>query len=264
MAKGKGFWRSVAGAFVEFDEAAPRAGRTDLDATLKSTEALLAEIGGGKGATKPSAQPGSPGAAPAGPPPKAAAPPPAREGSSAAPIEEGGDLAALYAQRGLPTVAHTAEQMLAILDGLAALPPDAARVAIKAMDDADDRWTVTDVLNDARAKTDALVHHVNDLAARAQAAAEAAHQERGQVDTMLAEAEAEIQRQIAALQGELDQFRADAAARRAEIDAAASATRDAAARESGRVQAEIARLGRIASFLGPLTRANAPTDPTRS
>jgi hypothetical protein len=45
-------------------------------------------------------------------------------------------------------VAHTAEQLLAILDGLAALPPEACPTSrCKAMDAADDRWTVADVLH---------------------------------------------------------------------------------------------------------------------
>lgn len=258
MAERKGFWKSVAGAFVEFEEPkrAASAGPASIDDTLASTEALLAELGG-KGAPSRPPSTSAPHAAPSAPPPPRA-PASAPASSGAAPLAEGAPLSELYQKAGVPTVAHTAEQMLAILDGLAALPPEAARVAIKAMDDADDRWTVSDVLTDARLKTDVLVGHVNQLASHAQAAAESATHEAAEVDRMLAEAEAEIQKQIAALQAELDQFRADAAARRAEIDQRLAAAREAAARDSGRVQAEIARLGRISTFLGPMLPPPTP------
>jgi hypothetical protein len=255
MAERKGFWKSVAGAFVEFEEpkrgASP--GPASIDDTLASTEALLAELGG-KGAPSRPPSTSAPHAAPSAPPP----PRPPTSSGNAAPLAEGAPLSELYQKAGVPTVAHTAEQMLAILDGLAALPPEAARVAIKAMDDADDRWSVGDVVTDARLKTDVLVGHVNELASHAQAAAAAATQEAAEVDRMLAEAEAEIQKQIAALQAELDQFRADAAARRAEIDQRLTAAREGAARDSGRVQAEIARLGRISTFLGPMLPPPTP------
>ncbi len=246
MASNKGFWRKVAGAFVEFDDdgapSVPSTAPSSMDAELADADRLLREL---QGASAPSS------------PPTAATPTGAPTVAPSAPssLTEGRPLAELYASAGVPTVAQSAEQLLAILDGLAALPPEARRLAVKAMDDADDRWSVTDVYDDARRKTEALVGYlhaaersVSDV--QAQVAAE-----RAQVDKVLMEAEAEIEKQIAALQAELASFRADATAQHQSLEAQVQTARDGLSRESARVQAEVSRLGRVATFLSPMLPA---------
>lgn len=261
-----GFWRKVAGAFVEFDESRAAPGRTapppaSLDDQLASTEKLLQELSSGRSAFPPDAPKATPPAAPPGPasppagPPAPGSPPPAD-------VSEGTSFSDLYTAARVPPVHHSAEQLLAILDGLAAMPPDACRMAVQAMDAADDRWTVADVLSDARAKIEVLTKSAADLTSRAQAAADKARADHATVDAQLAEGEAAIQEQIAQLQAELDAFRSDAAAQRAEIDATLTSTRDAVARETTRVQGEIARLGRVRAFLEPIVgSAPSPSSP---
>jgi hypothetical protein len=255
MSTNQGFWRKVAGAFVEFDDAgaaaptpAPSGPPSGLDAEIADADRLLRELQAG--APTSSAAPSAPGASS---PPEAAPP-----------FAEGRPLPELYAEAGVPAAAQSAEQLLAILDGLAALPPEARRLAVKAMDDADDRWSVADVYDDARRKTEALVGYLHaaersvaDVQARVAA-------ERAQVDKVLLEAEAEIEKQIAALQAELASFRSDAAAQHQALEAQVQAAREGLTRESTRVQSEVTRLGRVATFLSPMTSATPEADaPTR-
>lgn len=261
-----GFWRKVAGAFVEFDESQVRpAGRPSvpgpsLDDELASTEKLLQELSAGK-ASSSSAFP--PSASPPPPPPSASAAGASAPSagvstgapagaSSGPPLVEGASFSDLYTASGVRPVHHSAEQMLAILDGLAAMPPDACRMAVQAMDAADERWTVAEVLADARAKIEALARAAGDLATRGQQATDKAKADHATVDAQLAEAESTIQQQIAQLQAELETFRAEAAQQRAQIDGDLAAARDAVSRETNRVQGEIARLGRVRTFLEPM------------
>lgn len=242
MSGGAGFWRKVAGAFVEFEGQRPPPDGGSIDTTLADTDALLRELGAGRGV--PAAEPP--------PPPPVAAPPPGT------PIATGVAFGELYTNANVPAVHHTAEQLLAIVDGLAAMPPEAARIAVKAMDDADDRWTLTDVLGDSTRKIDALAAHLSTLAAQGQSAQDRAAQEQAAIASALSEAEATIAQQIAQLQAELQSFQADAAKRRAEVDAEVTATRAAVTAESDRVQAEIARLGRLRTFLDPILSTTTP------
>lgn len=260
-----GFWRKVAGAFVEFEEGpgAPRppAPPPSIEAELASTEKLLQELSAGRSASSSAFPP--PAAAPPPPPASTSAPPPPTSASSTgAELPAGASFSDLYTAAKIAPVHHTAEQLLAILDGLAAMPPDACRLAVQAMDAADDRWTVADVLQDARAKVEVLAKAAGDLAQRGQQATDKARADQTLVDSQLAEAETTIQQQIAQLQAELESFRAEAAQQRAQIEADLSAARDVVSRETTRVQGEIARLGRVRAFLEPIVGA-PPSTPSR-
>jgi hypothetical protein len=267
-----GFWRKVAGAFVEFEEGptAPRppAPPPSIEAELASTEKLLQELSAGRSAPSsafpPPATPTPAASAPppASAPPAASAPPPASAAGPGAELPAGASFADLYTAAKIAPVHHTAEQLLAILDGLAAMPPDACRLAVQAMDAADDRWTVADVLHDARAKIEVLAKAAGDLAQRGQHATDKARADQALVDSQLAEAETTIQQQIAQLQAELESFRAEAAQQHAQIEADLSAARDVVSRETTRVQGEIARLGRVRAFLEPIVGA-PPSTPSR-
>lgn len=264
-----GFWRKVAGAFVEFEEGpgAPRppAPPPSIEAELASTEKLLQELSAGRSASSSAFPP--PAAAPPPPASTSAPPTPTRASSAGAELPAGASFSDLYTAAKIAPVHHTAEQLLAILDGLAAMPPDACRLAVQAMDAADDRWTVADVLHDARAKVEVLAKAAGDLAQRGQQATDKARADQALVDSQLAEAETTIQQQIAQLQAELESFRAEAAQQRAQIEADLSAARDVVSRETTRVQGEIARLGRVRAFLEPIVGAGpagAPPSPPPS
>lgn len=274
MAGQGGFWKKVAGAFVEFDEAkAPptqAAPPSSVEDDLASAERLLRELNAGssrsaepaKGSAR-AADPfppagGASASPPAAPPAAGGAPaftPPTGDGSGAiTPVP----FADLYTGARVPPVHNTAEQMLAILDGLAAMPPEACRMAVTAMDAADDRWTVADVLVDARLKVEALAGYTAQVSERANAAVAKAEADRAAIDKGLAEAESAIQQQIAQLQAELASFQADASQERARIDAELAAVKEGVASEAARVQAEIARLGRVRTFLEPMVPGAGP------
>lgn len=124
---------------------------------------------------------------------------------------------------GVPTVAFTAEQLLKVLEGLGALPEDQRKVAITALDAADDRWDLPSVIQDAERKIAALDTAI-DKANRKLVADELRQKNAdAAAEKTVAEALAEIDAQIAALQKEREEAqeiaRADKAAR--ELAAAA-------------------------------------------
>jgi hypothetical protein len=264
-----GFWRKVAGAFVEFEDAPAKSDTVDDD--LAKAEALVRELDARASApSTPQVAPVvSPVASPrpASPPPPPPAPPPvAGPGTSpvgsAPDVPEGATYASFYAEAGLPSVHHTAEQMLAILDGLAAMPREASRLAVKAMDDADDRWTVDDVIGDGRRKRQVLEAVVAKLHGWAGDAEARAASEVAEADAVEKQAEATIEEQIAQLRAELDAFRAEAAERRVQAQTSLQASRDAVARETARMQSELYRLSRLEAFFEAPATPN-PTPPAR-
>ena len=64
----------------------------------------------------------------------------------AGPIAEQRPFDEIYAEQSVAAAAFTAEKLLKILDGLAALDPAARIAAVRALDAADDAWTVDDAL----------------------------------------------------------------------------------------------------------------------
>jgi hypothetical protein len=248
-----GFWKKVAGAFIEFEDKGGQAPASSSDDELAKAEALIREMDSGKSAAKAPLPP------PAPPPPPVAGPGTTAVGS-APDVPEGAPFSTFYVEARVPAVYNTAEQMLAILDGLAAMPREASRLAIKAMDDADDRWTVADVVEDGRNKRQALEAVVAKLQGWAQEAESRASAETAEADDFEKQAEQTIQAQIEQLQAELAQFRKEASERRVQTQAALAASRDAVARETARMQSEIYRLSRIEAFF-EASPGSAPTIP---
>ncbi|MCK6527222.1 hypothetical protein L6R50_06530 [Myxococcota bacterium] len=248
-----GFWKKVAGAFVEFeggeDPGAPRPGGLVPEDLSDDAEALIRELG--------SAAP-SPRTAPTPPPPPSApaAPDPA---AGSADVQEGIPFERIYAEAGVPPSHYTVEQLLAVIERLRALPREQALVAIEALDAADERWTVADVVADADRKTAALKAVVDRLGGRERAAGEGAAAERTRIEKQVAEADAEVRRQIAALEAEMAGIREEAAAETARIDAALRATREACARERTRVGDELNRIRQVPVFLSG-SQAPRPAD----
>lgn len=111
-------------------------------------------------------------AAPAAPP----IPPPADEPTAAPPSEAtvptiGTPLKLddIYAQAGVPASLYPAERLLRLIEGLSAMDPGTRLMAIKAMDAADESWTIADPLTDAQAKAQALAMHAELLQLNLQA-----------------------------------------------------------------------------------------------
>lgn len=110
------------------------------------------------------AAPPPPAPAPADDP--AAAPPPeASMPTIGTPLK----LDDIYAKAGVPASLYPAERLLRLIEGLSAMDPGTRLMAIKAMDAADESWTIEDPLADAQTKAQALAMHAELLQLNLQA-----------------------------------------------------------------------------------------------
>lgn len=75
----------------------------------------------------------------------------------------------IYAHAGVPASLYPAERLLRLIEGLSAMDPGTRLMAIKAMDAADESWTIDDPLADAQAKAQALAMHAELLQLNLQA-----------------------------------------------------------------------------------------------
>lgn len=65
----------------------------------------------------------------------------------------------IYSKAGVPASNYPAERLLRLIEGLSAMDEPVRLMAIKAMDAADESWTIEDPINDAQAKLKALGLH---------------------------------------------------------------------------------------------------------
>jgi hypothetical protein len=174
-------------------------------------------------------------------------------------IPEGRPFDELYRDAGVPASPYPVEKLLTVLTGLAAMPEAQIRMCVTAMDAADESWTIEDPVADARNKIDALK---NEKARLAEVVAEVDAQGKADIiaaDTHLAETAASIKAQIDALQAELHAKMDLTSAAKAAIDAGVRAAREAAARESLRLESEVGRLNRIPNTFGTGLPSATPT-----
>lgn len=104
--------------------------------------------------------------------PVSAAPAPAAQQAAPAPEspatadQAGGaplKLDEIYAREGVAASLYPAERLLRLLDGLSAMDENTRNMAIRAMDAADESWSIEDPLADAHAKLTALASHAQQL-----------------------------------------------------------------------------------------------------
>lgn len=111
------------------------------------------------------------------------------------------NLVQIYADAGVPTSLYPAERLLRLVDGLSAMDANTRNLAIKAMDEADESWTIADPLRDAAAKLQALAAHGANI----------------QQD--LQQFEADTQKQLAAVRARQEQRVGEIRKQMAELDA---------------------------------------------
>ena len=174
------------------------------------------------------------------------------------PIAEQRPFEAIYSDQSVPASAFTAEKLLKILDGLAALDPAARIAAVRALDAADDAWTVDDALLDAERKTRALGQARSQLEAQARAALEKARNDIAERDQRQQDAVGGIRKQIADLEALLEREVARATEEKAAFENAARSTKEACLREVARLDAEADRLKRLAATFGATSAPAAP------
>jgi hypothetical protein len=73
------------------------------------------------------------------------------------------DLHSIYANHSVALSIYPAERLLRLLDGLNAMDESTRLMAIKAMDEADESWSIQDPLIDAGTKLAVLAEHVDQL-----------------------------------------------------------------------------------------------------
>lgn len=171
----------------------------------------------------------------------------------APPMEEvsGLSLEQVYQAAGVPHAPYPAERLLRLIDGLKAMDEGTRRQAIRAMDAADDTWTIEDPIRDAAAKVTALESHaatVRASLARAESETQAQIARLGQQHET---AVADIMRQMKELEGLLSREVARAAQERAGLEAAIKAKVESTSRELGNLSRLAGDLRSLVSQFNP-------------
>jgi hypothetical protein len=151
-----GFFRKVAGAFVEIeDTSGARAGKPGaakgptkgptkapaLDAITDDAAALLAQLEHSAG--------GARGAAPGG-----------AQTAGGTMVRTAEDV---FREAGIAETANSADRLLKVIAGLKMFPPEQQLVMVRAMDQADESWSEPAVLEDARVRQSALRSHLQRI-----------------------------------------------------------------------------------------------------
>lgn len=152
------------------------------------------------------------------------------------------DLNSIYANEGVPPAVYPAERLLRLIDGLSAMDEAVRLTAIKAMDDADESWSIADPVSDASAKAKALAVHAQRLELSLQQLEQETQARVDEIRTRQEQAVGAIRKQIADL---------EALASR-ELDRAAKETADYAAtlnQAKEQTSRELAEIGRTSTQL---------------
>lgn len=162
----------------------------------------------------------------------------------------------IYSIGGVAPSLYPAERLLRLLDGLSAMDEATRLMAIKAMDAADESWSIEDPLADAVGKYRALTAHAQLLQDNLQALQ---NQTQTRLDGIAARQEqvvGDIRKQITELEAlaarELSRAAADTATQQADLKAA----QDQTARELDEIAQHCQRLQSLSSQFGG---SNAPT-----
>lgn len=164
----------------------------------------------------------------------------------------------IYANGGVGASLYPAERLLRLVDGLSAMDENTRNMAIRAMDAADESWSIEDPLADAKAKLKALAGYGQRLQAdllkfesQTQARLDAlrAHQEK---------AVADIRKQIAELEALAGREIARHAQQCAEQEAQLKAARDAASRDLFEISQISQRLQGLSAQFSGLSSTPAP------
>lgn len=182
-------------------------------------------------------------------------PPAAAVAEASGPIAEQRPFDDIYAEHSVQTSTFPAEKLLKILDGLAALDPASRIAAVRALDAADDAWTIDDALLDAERKTRALAAARAQLEQQARAALEQARRDVAERDQRQQDAVSRIRAQIADLEALLEREVTRATEEKSAFENSARATKEACLREVARLDAEADRLKRLATTFGGVPAA---------
>lgn len=156
----------------------------------------------------------------------------------------------IYAQAGVGASAYPAERLLRLLDGLSAMDQATRLMAIKAMDAADESWTIDDPLADAAAKVQALSQYAERLQLRLQKVEQETQGRLGDVAARQEQVVGEIRKQIAELEALATREMARAAQETGEHEGSLRAARDQAARDLAQLNQASQRLQGLSAQFG--------------
>jgi len=163
----------------------------------------------------------------------------------------------IYAQAGVVPAMYPAERLLRLIDGLSAMDPATRLMAIKAMDAADESWTIADPLADADAKIAALATHGDNLKRHLQ---QLEQQTQAQLDQLMARQEAvvgDIRKQMAELEALVERELARTAQE-------VSVHQDNLAAARSQTSSELGEIAQISQRLQSLsTQFGTPTPPAQ-
>ena len=172
-------------------------------------------------------------------------------------IEEQRSFETIYGALEVPVSPFPAEKMLRLLDGLKAMDLNTRTTAVRAMDAADDAWTVEDAVLDAQRKVRALQDAKARLAQQAESAQAHAAEQMRQREEKHQQSVGAVRQQIADLEKLLEREVEKAAADKNEITGKARSAQEACARETRRLDTELARLQEILDTFAAPTPRNA-------
>lgn len=159
----------------------------------------------------------------------------------------------IYAAHGVSPALYPAERLLRLVDGLSAMDEATRLMAIKAMDAADESWTIDDPLADAAAKIKALTAHSQTIAANLQ---QLEQETQAHLDAMTQRENkvvGDIRQQIAELEGLAARELSRSAQETATQEANLKAAREQIARDLAEVAQVSQRLQSLSSQFGTPT-----------
>lgn len=159
----------------------------------------------------------------------------------------------IYAQAGVGISAYPAERLLRLLDGLSAMDQATRLMAIKAMDAADESWTIDDPLADAAAKVQALSQYAGWLQLRLQKVEQETQGRLNDVAVRQEKVVGDIRKQIAELEALASREMARAAQETAEHEGSLRAARDQAATDLAQLNQTSQRLQGLSAQFGAAT-----------
>ena len=160
-------------------------------------------------------------------------------------IDEQRSFEAIYSALEVPGSPFPAEKMLRLLDGLKAMDIGTRTAAVRAMDAADDAWTVDDAVLDAQRKIRALQEAKAHVGQQAESARLHADEQLKLREEKHQQSVGAVRQQIADLEKLLEREVEKAAADKNEITGKARSAQEACTRETRRLDTELARLQAI-------------------
>ena len=169
-------------------------------------------------------------------------------------VIEGRSFDDIFASANLPISPYPAERLLRLLDGLREMDEPTRKAAVRAMDGADDNWTMADPVIDAQRKIAVLESYKEVVNQQVSHLQEKVATEVSDLKTKQERAIAEIRKQISELERLLDREMQKTTEHIVGLESGIKAAREAAAREAQRLSTEIDRLQVIQmQFANPTT-----------